>query len=234
MDRSTNPETNWRNQNKGFPMSSSMTLTSKLALVGTIKAGPSPQHVMNPKTEHLLRPHGLGRFVGATFLAIALSVWAVGEAFALWLLIVGAIALPSEASPGSVIGAGAFLLFWLTIWTSSGHAGFRAFLRLLWSSDVIVVGPEGVRVHHRLGPFHSVVELPRETIFGIYAIPGENTLFADTRTGPSVLSTLGSPQERFRVAAALQAEFGVSGDRGAQSHSQLRSVPKLIQSASAN
>jgi hypothetical protein len=90
------------------------------------------------------------------------------------------------------------------------------------------------RDHHRLGPFHSVVELPRETIFGIYAIPGENTLFADTRTGPSVLSTLGSPQERFRVAAALQAEFGVSGDRGAQSHSQLRSVPKLIQSASAN
>jgi hypothetical protein len=165
-----------------------------------------------------LRPHGFARFIGAPFLVVWLCGWAVAEGFALWVLTAGAIALLTGTPPGPgrqvlelgpALTMGAFLVFWLTIWTIGGYAAIRELLRILWSRDVIDADPAGIRVRHQLGPFRWTVEIPRATLFRIYLVPRGKSLCADTGTGPLVLSSLGSPLERSQIAAALRTELGV-------------------------
>src|SRR6185436_19420071 len=145
----------------------------------------------NPGPEHLLRPRGFGRFVSAAFLAFWLCGWAIGESLVLWILIAGGIALltgtPPEPGrellePGPAIAVGVFLLFWLTLWTFGGYAAITELLRLLWSRDAISADPACLRVHHRLGPFRSNVEIPRDRLCRIYVAPGDKSLRADTTT----------------------------------------------------
>src|SRR6476659_2825194 len=73
-----------------------------------------------------LRSVGIGRFIGAAFLAVWLTGWAIGETFALWILTRGAWALFTGRPPGAghnpltlavALPVGLFLLFWLTLWT---------------------------------------------------------------------------------------------------------------------
>jgi len=172
----------------------------------------------NPGPEHLLRPRGFGRFVSAAFLAFWLCGWAIGESLVLWILIAGGIALltgtPPEPGrellePGPAIAVGVFLLFWLTLWTFGGYAAITELLRLLWSRDAISADPACLRVHHRLGPFRSNVEIPRDRLCRIYVAPGDKSLRADTTTGPVVLSSLGTALERANIAAALRTELRV-------------------------
>ena|SRR5437879_893267 len=84
--------------------------------------------------EAQLRSAGIGRFFGATFLAVWLVGWAVGEAFALWMLVVGGCSLltgqPPEVGrepirPELALPVGSFLLFWLTLWTFGGVMAVR-------------------------------------------------------------------------------------------------------------
>jgi hypothetical protein len=79
--------------------------------------------------EARLKITGLSRFVGVAFLALWLCFWAVGEAFPIWFLTVGAWALltgnPPEPgrqplSPKWALPVGLFLLFWLAFWTLGG------------------------------------------------------------------------------------------------------------------
>jgi hypothetical protein len=144
--------------------------------------------------------------------------WAIGEAFVLWILVAGAAALLTGTppgpdreplAPGPALAAGAFLLVWLTMWTIGGYAATLELLRLVWSRDRIVAGSAIVRVTHWLGPFRSTVEIARDTLRRIYLAPVGKTLSADTDAGPIVLSTLGSPAERDRAAAALREELRV-------------------------
>ena len=79
-----------------------------------------------------LRIAGFGRFFGAAFLAVWLAGWAVGEAFALWILGVGAWSLltgqPPEVGraplrPELALPVGLFLLFWLAFWQTLANSG---------------------------------------------------------------------------------------------------------------
>src|SRR5262245_1771644 len=76
--------------------------------------------------EFLLRPRGAGRYPGAAFLIVWLCGWALGEAFVLWILVKGAIALVTGAPPdpgrdplvlGPALAVAAFLFVWLFFWT---------------------------------------------------------------------------------------------------------------------
>jgi hypothetical protein len=102
-----------------------------------------------------LRRTGIGRYIGASFLAAWLCGWAIGEAFVLWILIRGALALlsgeppepgrsPLEATPAVALGA--FLLIWLAFWTVGGIAAGTQLLRELWGEDRLVLQPEGLAI----------------------------------------------------------------------------------------
>lgn len=166
---------------------------------------------MSAELEHVLRPRGAGRFVSAAFLAFWLCGWAAGEAFALW--VVGATAIPLPAA--------VFLLFWLGLWTLGGYAAIKGLLRLVWSSDRIAAGPSGLNVVHRLGPFRSTVEIPRDTLRRIYVARGDKTLRAETDAGPIVLSSLGAPSEREQVAVELREALRVPEDCAASGAASL-------------
>lgn len=180
--------------------------------------------------ELVLRPRGIGRFLSAGFLTFWLCGWVAGEAFALGILVLGAAALLTGTPParggellalGPALAMGAFLLFWLSIWTIGGYAAMRELLRLVWSQDRIVAGTAVLRVIHRLGPFRSSAEIPKDTLRRIYLAPRRKTLSADTDAGPIALSTLGSPMERAEAAAALRAELRVPEEHEAGTETSL-------------
>src|SRR5688572_29573937 len=108
-----------------------------------------------------LLPRGPGRFVGAVFLIVWLSGWAVGEAFALWILVKGVIALVTGQPPDpgrdtlevGVAGmAGAFLLLWLFLWTLGGIAAIGELLRSLWGEDRLLVSGGRLSLTRVRGP----------------------------------------------------------------------------------
>jgi len=172
----------------------------------------------NEGLEFLLRPRGAGRYSSVVFLTVWLCGWAVGEAFALWTLVRGAIALMTGAPPGPgrdplvlgpALAVATFLLVWLFFWTIGGYAAARHLLQLLWSSDRIVAGAATLRVLRQLGPFRSIDEFPRETLRRIYLTDGDHALTAETGKGPVAISSLGTPTERDAVARALRDELRV-------------------------
>jgi hypothetical protein len=166
-----------------------------------------------------LRSRGVGRYVGASFLAFWLCGWVAGEAFALWILIVGAIALltgrPPEPGrepldPGPAVMTGAFLLIWLTIWTFGGIAAIAELLRLLWGDDRITVSSGRLTVSWARGPFRRTREFERDAIRKISLVGRHDHLALETDRGSVELSRLGSRSERAEGAAALRAELAIA------------------------
>jgi hypothetical protein len=62
---------------------------------------------------------------------------------------------------------GAFLLFWLSLWTVGGITAMGELLRLTWSEDRIVAGPAGLTLHTSRGPFRKKVDIPRDEVRAI-------------------------------------------------------------------
>ena len=163
-----------------------------------------------------LKPHGIGRFFGAAFLTVWICGWAVGEAFAFWLLGTGAMALmgvempagPKMPPPGPALAMGAFLIFWLAIWTLGGVMAVREWLRLMWAEDRIFAHGSGVRVTWRCGPFRRTKEYPRETIRGV-VLAKYAALSLETEGERVELSRLGTLREREEAMTWLRSELGV-------------------------
>jgi len=165
-----------------------------------------------------LRPCGIGRFFTAGFLLFWLCGWAAGEGFALWILANGACALMSGTPLGSghaplqtgpALAVGAFLLFWLALWTLGGLAATRELLRLLWSEDRLSAEAGGLVLLRRLGPLRMRREFPRDTLRRIFLSPGNRALAIETRQATVELSRLGTREEREAAAAALRSELGI-------------------------
>jgi hypothetical protein len=181
-----------------------------------------------------LKPHGIGRFFGAAFLTVWICGWAVGEAFALWLLSTGAMALMGVEMPagpkvslpaGPAVAMGAFLLFWLAIWTLGGVMAIREWLRLMWAEDRILVHGSGVRVTWCCGPFRRTKEYPRHTIRGVL-LARHAALTLETEKERVELSPLGTLREREEAMTWLRSELAVGDGAGVSTDGAPVSLPK--------
>lgn len=164
-----------------------------------------------------MKPSGAGRFFPAAFLCFWLCGWAVGEFIVLSILAKGALAimsgtpLGSEGNPLAVgpaaLGVGAFLLFWLCLWTLGGMAALSEVLRLLWSEDRLLAHPGGLTVARSLGPFRRRREIPRDTIRRVLLAHRSKALTVETAQGTIELSRHGSVSLRHEIANALRSEL---------------------------
>lgn len=180
-----------------------------------------------------LKPSGVARFFPAAFLVLWLCGWVFGECFALYFLAKGALAIAngtpfeeghSGARLGFTIGAGAFLLFWLTLWTLGGLAAMAEFLRLVWSEDRITASGAGLKLSRSLGPFRFHKEFRRDEVREISTAARNGALIVDTTMGRFELSRSGSFQERDEAAAAIRSELGLTA---APTNTTLAAVPGL-------
>ena len=159
---------------------------------------------------------GVGRFIGAAFLAFWLVGWAVGEGFALWMLAVGARALLTGEPPGAghqplglegALAGEVFLAVWLTFWTIGGLAAGGELLRLLFGRDRVLARYDRLEVEHSYGLFRSVKRLSRGEIRRFYRTTAGAPLCVETTRGTTILTRLGTPVERAELEQTLNAEF---------------------------
>ncbi|MGH7681754.1 MAG: hypothetical protein ACRENN_07170 [Candidatus Eiseniibacteriota bacterium] len=163
-------------------------------------------------------PGGIARLFPAAFLVLWLCGWAFGECFAIAMLSKGVLALVngtpfeehSHVGVAFTIGAGAFLLFWLFLWTLGGLGAMAALLGLVWSEDRITVSSAGLKHSRVLGPFHFDREFQRGDVRQISTAARYGALVVDTAKGRFELSRNGSSGEREEAAATLQAELGLT------------------------
>nr|MCU0254227.1 hypothetical protein [Acidobacteriota bacterium] len=180
--------------------------------------------ILERSTEGLtarLAPRGPGRFAGAGFLAVWLTFWAVGEAFAIvflargaWWLLTGRPSGDGPGGPGSlglggVLALSAFLSVWLALWTLGGVLAGRELLRLLWSEQRLTAGPRGLERLERIGPFVGRRLIPRGTPLRLYLLERPGALMADAAGERIELTRLGTPAEREELRRALAAELAL-------------------------
>ena len=168
--------------------------------------------------EARLSVRGIGRFFGAGFLGFWLAGWAVGEAAVLWIVGKGAWSLLTGQPFGSgdkpvafaaAVGIGLFLMVWLTFWTIGGVAAGRELLRLLFGRDMLVAGPDGLEIKRSYGFFRSVKRLPREEIRRFYRASAGAQLCVETARGTTVVTSLGTSEERVELERAFNEEFRI-------------------------
>ncbi len=165
-----------------------------------------------------LAPRGAGRFAGAGFLALWLAGWAVGETIVIGILGGGAWALATgrplgnaESAPGlaGALATGTFLLVWLAFWTLGGTLAARELLRLAWSEQRFVVGPEGLTRIERIGPFTSRRTFARGVPLRFYLLDRPGALMADAAGERVELTRLGTAEERAELRQAIVGELGL-------------------------
>lgn len=165
------------------------------------------------------RPQGVARFFPAAFLAFWLCGWAVGECLAIGFLAKGVLALmngtPFEQGQGALplgaaIAMGAFLIFWLSLWTLGGFGAMCELLRLLWSEDKIIANRGGLTLARSLGPFRIRREFPHDEIRQVLLAPRNCALGVETTRGRFELSRSGTREEREEAIGVLRTELGLS------------------------
>jgi hypothetical protein len=169
--------------------------------------------------ELVLTPRGADRYATAGFLGFWLCGWAAGEAFALWFLIKGAIALLTGEPPdpgrdpipwGPAVMVGLFLIVWLTLWTVGGIAAASEFVRLLWGRDRIVIASGRLRVTWSRWPFRAGREFERDTIRRILLVGRDDRLALESNRERVELSGLGTRNQRVEAAKAIRTELGIA------------------------
>ncbi len=171
--------------------------------------------------ELLFRPRGAGRFVQVAFLSIWLVAWAIGEAFALFLLGHGIWALwtgspaMGQGEPlgwGVALAVGTFLVVWLSLWTLGGVMAMEEWLRLVWAKHRIQVLPDRLELTRQLGPWTTTRRLARADIRRIYVTPYRAVLTAETVNGMVDLTDLGRPEELQAAESFLRAALQLRED----------------------
>ena len=163
-----------------------------------------------------LRSTGFARFGGAAFLLVWLAGWAMGEAFALWFIIVGAKSLLTGEPPepgrnplvlAPTLAIGLFLLGWLVLWTIGGLAALYELMRLLWSRDHLCVKPDGLEITRRAGFLSRSRIIPRGQIRSLYRVDARSAVMAETLTSSIELTRLGRPFEQEELVRAFTKEL---------------------------
>ena len=171
--------------------------------------------------ELVFRPRGAGRFVQVAFLSIWLVAWAIGEAFALFLLGHGIWALWTGSPAmghdeplgwGVALAVGSFLVVWLSLWTLGGVMAMEEWLRLVWANHRIQVLPDRLELTRQLGPWITTRRLARGDIRRIYVTPYRAVLTAETVNGLVELTDLGRPEELQEADRYLRAALQLQED----------------------
>ena len=162
-----------------------------------------------------LRAQGLLRYFPAAFLCVWLCGWAVGEWFALRMLVSmlpvagGVLAtwlppvggrLPSGPAMPFFLG---FIVFWLSLWTLGGFGAIYQLLALLFGRDVVRWGSDGLEVEHWLPWLASRTRLDAQDITGFRIFRG--SIVADGRRRATRITGLGGEDERRELASLLDA-----------------------------
>ncbi len=158
--------------------------------------------------EILLRPTGWARFFIIGFLAFWLCGWAVGEIFALAVVLAPILGdgfremfpelrrfLPSKPSmaPWPVF---LFVSIWLVFWTFGGISAFREMLRLLFGRDRFLLRPDGFSLTHAIGPFGKERVFRQGEVETIRITRRNSALVAVSRSKETVLTQGGELQDR--------------------------------------
>ncbi|MCS5698172.1 hypothetical protein NZK32_03845 [Cyanobium sp. FGCU-52] len=167
-----------------------------------------------------LRPRGGGRFFTAAFLSVWLCGWAMGEVFALMLLVRGARALlvagpatPAMPPPAAAVPMGLFLLVWLSFWTIGGLSALRQLLGCFAAEDRLELDSGDLLWQRWMGPFRRRRRLPLSAIHGVRVAERSGRcgpLVADLARRTLTLSELGTAEERREAARQLQEALGRS------------------------
>jgi hypothetical protein len=169
-----------------------------------------------------LRPGGIGRYFGATFLLIWLGGWAFGEVFALGFLVMlvrsvvgSVIGAPWSIPGGEWIAGGAagfvllFVLVWLTLWTFGGMAAINELLRSLAGEDKVSVELAGVELERRAGPFRRRRNFDRAKIHRVRLRPRDHAVVMDTASGTELISQYGTRDDRQAMAEWLRSRLAL-------------------------
>jgi hypothetical protein len=123
----------------------------------------------------------------------------------IWALLTGRPAagadLPLQMAPA--LGAGAFLLVWLAIWTVGGVMAIQELFRLVWAEDRLALDRDAMRRVRRRGPFASTRTLARKDIRRVFVQPANTTLMVQIKSNLMELTDLGTPAERTEAARQL-------------------------------
>lgn len=163
--------------------------------------------------EFIFRPRGFGRFPSALFLFLWLCAWAVGEAFALfilghgiWAWMTGAPLFGSDETVrvAPLLGFGTFLLVWLTIWTIGGVMAMQELARLMWAKDRLVLTRDTLLRKRQRGPVTSTRCLARNDVRRVFLHPSNTALMIQIHANLIELTDLGTPAERSEAVSQLR------------------------------
>jgi len=173
----------------------------------------------------LFRPRRRVALLASAFLALWLCVWAIGEAFALGVLLatlgnpagsrildalgaLGTFVAPAlferitwlqEPGPQSGPLGLAFVVTWLAIWTPAGLLAAWQWLRQFSSEDHVAWDGSGVEVFRRTGPFRRRRAWRSEQIDHVSLGRWDHALLLHTPRATHALTEWGSMVERAAV-----------------------------------
>lgn len=171
-----------------------------------------------------LRINSPMRWLVVGFLGFWLCGWAAGEAFALSALLPGMVqalglpGLPGPSLPSGApgLGAGGFLLVWLSFWTFGGVAALVTAARMGWGRDVITRRGDEWTVWQGAGPFGRTRRFSASAVQAVeicrkVGSKGSTQNQVEVKVdGKSIpLTTLGSSEEQawLRNLVALQCRL---------------------------
>ena len=155
--------------------------------------------------EVTFRLRGWGRAGLAIFLLIWLAGWAVGEWFALRVLVWGLFDREAPqfiTNPVGCVVAG-FIVVWFLIWTLAGAGAAIELGRLVAGHDTLTIGSQGVAVRRAIGPFALTKRFATEEVRDVFVTRGGGSLMLDTTRGDILVTTFGTREER----RAIEREY---------------------------
>src|SRR5215510_9574821 len=173
----------------------------------------------------MFRPRRRVALLASGFLALWLGVWAIGEAFALGVLLaslgnpaglrmldalgaLGGFVAPAlferigwlqEPGPQNGPLGLTFIATWLAIWTPAGMLAAWQAMRQLSSEDYVAWDGSGVEVFRRTGPFHRRRAWRTEQIEHVSLSRSARALLLHTPRATHALTEWGSKTERAEV-----------------------------------
>ncbi len=164
------------------------------------------------------RARGGLRFVPAAFLAVWLCGWAVGEVFAIgmvlyvtglfeWIPVLSTWPHGDRPAPGFALAITVFLTVWLALWTLGGWAAAMQLGRLLAGVDRVRWDGATLAVEQR--PFVARRRIAREQIRDVKLRRRDRALVALTDRGEVELMSLADKAQRTELRDALRRRLGM-------------------------